>query len=333
MAASYPTVRPELLWWFRPLNVTLPDIISPTVASRGSDRTSMMSSSDSGTGSTLGNSVTPIGRRSLPLKRNVRLLHYLMWFVQLLKGFSSRSKDFVILTPPSFPTQRVLYKRFRRIIKFRLRSLDDWFTMHQVFGVEDYDPKHLPQFESIKNRYETLLASGRVPVIVDCGANIGLSELYFSTLFPRAAYVAIEPEDDNVGLARENVCGSNAMILDAAISSGDGSGDIEAGGRDNAFRTVQKADGRVACLSVSSALNKVTCNNGEPFIIKIDIEGFESTLFESDTDWIKRFDLLIIELHDWMLPGQATSGTFLRAIARERRDFVFYHENVFSVRI
>jgi FkbM family methyltransferase len=292
----------------------------------------MMSSSESARPSSPGDGAAA-GRRSLPLRRNAGLLHYVMWLVQLLKGLSSRGKDFVILTPPSSRTQRVLCKRSRRILVFRLRSLDDWFTMHQVFGVEEYDLKQLTRYEAIKDRYETLLASGRVPVIVDCGANIGLSVLYFSTLFPRAAIVALEPEDGNVRLARENARGCNATILHAAISTTDGSVDVEAGGRDNAFRTVRSADGRVASLSVPSVLQQTAVSNGEPFIIKIDIEGFESTLFESHTEWIQRFDLLIIELHDWLFPGQATSGAFLRAIARERRDFVFYHENVFSVRI
>ena len=37
-------------------------------------------------------------------------------------------------------------------------------------------------------------------------------------------------------------------------------------------------------------------------LIKIDIEGGESELFEKNIEWIEKFPLIIIELHDWMLP-------------------------------
>jgi hypothetical protein len=68
-----------------------------------------------------------------------------------------------------------------------------------------------------------------------------------------------------------------------------------------------------------------------PFMAKIDIEGFEDVLFYSNTDWIERFPVIIIELHDWMLPGKANSTNFLRAIAEYDRDLLFRGENVVSI--
>jgi hypothetical protein len=49
------------------------------------------------------------------------------------------------------------------------------------------------------------------------------------------------------------------------------------------------------------------------------------------TSWIDRFPLLVIELHDWLLPGQSTSRNFLREIALRDRDFVYRGENIFSI--
>ena len=69
-----------------------------------------------------------------------------------------------------------------------------------------------------------------------------------------------------------------------------------------------------------------------PFIVKIDIEGFESDLFAENTDWVNDFPVLIIEMHDWLFPGQRTSSNFLKTIARLDRDFVYLGENVFSIR-
>jgi hypothetical protein len=71
----------------------------------------------------------------------------------------------------------------------------------------------------------------------------------------------------------------------------------------------------------------------EPFLIKIDIEGFESDLFSANTEWVDCFPVIIIELHDWMLPGDCNSRNFLQAIAGRSRDFILRGENVVSVSV
>ncbi len=68
-----------------------------------------------------------------------------------------------------------------------------------------------------------------------------------------------------------------------------------------------------------------------PFILKIDIEGGEADLFDDEPEVFARFPVLIIELHDWMLPRGGTSRPFLRWHAAQDRDFVHIGENVFSL--
>jgi hypothetical protein len=68
-----------------------------------------------------------------------------------------------------------------------------------------------------------------------------------------------------------------------------------------------------------------------PFILKIDIEGHEDQLFHSKTDWLRLFKVVVIELHDWMLPGTANSRNFLKQITKYDFDMVFVGENVFCV--
>ena len=72
-------------------------------------------------------------------------------------------------------------------------------------------------------------------------------------------------------------------------------------------------------------------HGGAPFIVKIDIEGFEGELFSRNLEWLDRFYVLIIELHDWMLPRQRSSQSFLRAVGALDRDFLQVGENVFSI--
>ncbi len=44
--------------------------------------------------------------------------------------------------------------------------------------------------------------------------------------------------------------------------------------------------------------------------IKIDIAGFEEDLFSKCTEWIDAFPVLMVELHDGMLPGEALLAQF-----------------------
>ena len=69
-----------------------------------------------------------------------------------------------------------------------------------------------------------------------------------------------------------------------------------------------------------------------PFIIKIDIEGFEGELFSRNTQWVKDFYLITMELHDWMLPKEATSKNFFKEHSKENRDCYLKGDMVFSIK-
>ena len=74
-----------------------------------------------------------------------------------------------------------------------------------------------------------------------------------------------------------------------------------------------------------------------PFIIKIDIEGFEENLFKKNIEWMSKFKIIIIEIHDWMIPSKSISGNFINALAKiskkNKRDLIIQGENLISIRI
>jgi hypothetical protein len=90
--------------------------------------------------------------------------------------------------------------------------------------------------------------------------------------------------------------------------------------------------GETRIISVNHLLEIYNESEYIPFIIKIDIEGFEDELFSANTEWVQKFPILIIELHDWMLPKQGNSSNFLKIISAQNRDFLFFGENVYSIR-
>jgi hypothetical protein len=61
-----------------------------------------------------------------------------------------------------------------------------------------------------------------------------------------------------------------------------------------------------------------------PFIVKIDIEGAEKDLFSGNTEWVARTPLVIVELHDWMLPKDGMSRSFLQCISQLDRGLPLY---------
>jgi FkbM family methyltransferase len=60
---------------------------------------------------------------------------------------------------------------------------------------EELFKRHIYRFES----------DAVAPVIIDCGANIGLSALYFKQLYPKARIIAFEPDEEIFGYLKANV--------------------------------------------------------------------------------------------------------------------------------
>jgi FkbM family methyltransferase len=171
-------------------------------------------------------------------------------------------------------------------------------------------------------------------LILDLGANTGLSSLYFTKNYPTACILAVEPSPDNFEMLLRNTREHpNIRPVHAAVSNKDGAVKIvNPGVEEWAYQTESVEGDRadaIPAYSVQSLMNMVTpC---VPFMAKIDIEGFEDILFSSNTEWVKRFPVIIIELHDWMIPRKAISNNFLRAIAHYDRDLLFRGENVISL--
>ena len=182
-------------------------------------------------------------------------------------------------------------------------------------------------------KYKGIIAAGRTPIILDAGANIGASVVYWTLHFPSARIVAIEPDLANFRLLEKNTQGLNTVLHQAALGNLAGKATLSDPGKGEwGYRTVRGDEGSLDILSMSDLLEGHAADNGKYFIAKIDIEGAEADLFASHTEWVDSFDLLIIELHDWLLPRQGTSRNFLKCIAELDRDFVHIGENIFSIK-
>src|SRR5262249_40596059 len=155
----------------------------------------------------------------------------------------------------------------------------------------------------------------------------GTSTVFFAAEHPGAAIVAVEPERNNCLLLEKNCAGlENIRIRQAAIGSELRRMSLrDPGFSDWGFQLTEGEGGmyEVGVRTVPRLLAVCPAATHAPFLCKIDIEGGEKWLFEKHTEWVEQFPLLIIELHDWMLPGQANSQNFLKTISRLNFDFVY----------
>lgn len=258
------------------------------------------------------------------------IVSLLKWAALNLQGTLSRRRNYLFLTPPFVRRQRLYGKQSGRIVRLDVRDKVDLDVVAQIYRSEDYNLRRLRRWRDIDACYRRIVDGAQVPLIVDCGANIGASATYFAEQFAQARVLAVEPQPGNFALLSRN-CAANPRIVPvhAAVASEDKRGAMLDPGKGNwAFRVSEQADGEVELVSMNSLLAR---GEGVPFVVKIDIEGFEAELFSRNLEWLDRFYVLIIELHDWMLPRQRSAQSFLRAIGALDRDFMHAGENVFSI--
>lgn len=252
-----------------------------------------------------------------------------VWANYFLKGLVG-SRRFVLLTPPHARHQWLYDKQRRALVDAHIRDVDDWVQLEHIFLNEEFRLSGTAREPQVARLLQSIKQQGLAPLIVDLGSNIGLASKYFEHVYPGAKLIAVEPDSGNCDIARRNMS-DDATLHMAAISSENGTGRLIDMGRNNAFRVdrVGENEGGVRFLTVHDILR--SAQNASPFLIKIDIEGFERDLFEKNTDWIDQFPILLIELHDWMIPQGRVTRNFLREIAARDRDFMHFNGYVVSM--
>jgi len=141
-------------------------------------------------------------------------------------------------------------------------------------------------------------------VIVDAGANIGLTSIYYSKMFPKARIFAIEAEHSNFELMLKNVRPyPNITPIHAALWGNEGYISIDdplPAASGNWGFTVSSKPGDVRAITIPSLMRDFGIDHID--VLKIDIEGSEIEVFEV-CDWQDRLNSVVIELHDHFKPG------------------------------
>jgi len=155
----------------------------------------------------------------------------------------------------------------------------------------------------INQEYSCVGDEADVKLIVDAGANIGCSAIYFLTRYPNAHVIAIEPDRQNFELCRSNLApfGARAEVLQAGLWPDDVGLHIERGTyRDGMAWSIQVAPAAQGEHEDIRAVNLATVLAGRTAdLVKMDIEGAEVNVFARNYEsWLPHARTLVIELHD-----------------------------------
>jgi len=225
----------------------------------------------------------------------------------LFAAEASSRRPLARITKPFVPARLTLRPSgYRYPITVR-RLGTDLAVLRQMLVTEEYKPV------------------GRLPnvrVVVDCGANIGLSAYYLLHCYPNARLVAVEPEAENCALCRKNLApfGDRACVIQAAIWPRNEKLRIVPSSRAKGSWALQVeawAGGDIEGLTLDEIMQRAQ-QLGPIDLLKIDIEGAEGPLFEHVPRWLDIVRNIAIELHDEEAEANLTAALLGYTYARVR---------------
>jgi FkbM family methyltransferase len=155
--------------------------------------------------------------------------------------------------------------------------------------------------EVFEHQYYRLPLRFAPATILDLGANIGFSAIYFARRYPGSRIACVEPVPDNVRLLIRNLKDNavEAEVIAAAVDAKDGVVAMERSAADYGHKIAAVAPSAawldVASVSVPSILRRLGW--ARVGLLKIDIEGHESVLLSQACEWLADVDALCVEYH------------------------------------
>lgn len=250
-----------------------------------------------------------------------RLVSRFTRFIFLLRYFKAFSVLRYALAVKSLPVQlsckHSSNPRLCVPTRFYLRrGTTDLIAYHKVFGKSEYDFEGL---ESVSN-------------VIDAGANIGCSAVFFALKYPNANIYALEPERHNLELLHLNIKPYGRIhVIDAALANSQGCFALDVSTESDAH-SIRKASSTLNIVASAQhfeahmietvTISSLMLDKAIPRVdlLKIDIEGGEVDVLDGKASWIACVGAIAIEPHSF------AEGS-LRACADLKEDFKIHITN------
>ena len=145
------------------------------------------------------------------------------------------------------------------------------------------------------------------PVILDCGAHVGLASLYFKDRFPAARIRAFEADPELADICRANLAtfgAADVVVEEKAVWVHDHGVNFDTTHDDSGH--VSNGNG----TNVRSVRLKAVLDEGPVDLLKLDVEGAEFEILKDCEDALRSVSHLIAEVHA-MGSHQAKVGELL----------------------
>lgn len=221
-----------------------------------------------------------IAKRIIPAKHWLFLIWYRQYF-----GF--------------FPALRAYFASLGNGEVFKAPNQYSGYPVFLRPGTTDQDV-----YSEIFHSKEYELDLGDPQYIVDAGAHIGISSVYFACKYPKATIISIEPEPSNFLILQMNVRSyPNIKPVNAGLWSRKAHLRVTDSNVETwAFQVTEDDSGfGIPAVGVQDIISEFNIPLVD--VLKIDIEGSEVEVLSAHPLWMNSIRNLIIELHDRFRPG------------------------------
>jgi FkbM family methyltransferase len=192
---------------------------------------------------------------------------------------------------------RLVIENFEGLQFEARKNSSDLKVFNQVWIKKEYKPV-------LEYLYERNISVKR---ILDCGANVGYTSLYFSKYLNPKQIISVEADEQNAALIAKNASLNNSTaicVLHKAIWHKTAMLKINNTFRDGknwSFAVEETADVNrqtVEAISINDIIQMYHWSNID--VLKIDIEGAERYLFQNNyfKTFLPKVKCLVIEIHD-----------------------------------
>jgi len=171
----------------------------------------------------------------------------------------------------------------------------------------------------LEEEYELAFLNLNPKLIIDIGANVGYTSIFFAHTYPQARVFAVEPEESNFQTLMDNTKPyQNIVPIHAAVWYKKGKLQIKNPEAEKwAFQMSESTDKTPLVTTDALTVDDLLAMSGENTIgiLKLDIEGAEIELCSSNYEnWLEKTGVIVIELHDRLREG--CSEAFNKAVSR-----------------
>lgn len=202
-----------------------------------------------------------------------------------------------LLLRPNYRSRHSALQKLRRTPRYTPTSTNLLGTEIEVVDAASFLFMYKEIFEERIYRFK---ARKEKPTIIDCGANIGISILYFKELYPYSHIIAFEPDTKVFKSLKKNILKFNLSdieLFNKAVWSSENILEFMSEGADG---------GRVTQLESDRERYQVPTVRLRDYLIKpvdflkLDIEGAETEVIKDCQDLLFNIDNLFIEYHSFV---------------------------------